>query len=231
MAMFALVHGAWHGAWCWERVTPELERRGHHAIAVDLPCDETEAGCVEYARVVVDALEGHGDDVVVVGHSLGGLTIPLVAASRPVRMLVFLCGLIPRPGKSFVDQLQDGEDVFEEGFADATLRDELERSYWPRGTAAQGMYPECPPEVAEWASERLRPQARRPNVEQSDLAEWPAATCAYVLGRRDSAIKPEWSRRVARERLGVEAIELDAGHSPFATQPEELATVLDRLAP
>lgn len=56
MTTFALVHGAWHGAWCWQRLTPELEERGHHVIAVDLPCDDPEAAFEDYADVAAQAL-------------------------------------------------------------------------------------------------------------------------------------------------------------------------------
>jgi pimeloyl-ACP methyl ester carboxylesterase len=94
---FGLVHGAWHGAWCWDLLVPELERRGHAAVAPDLPIDDALAGHAEYARAVVDALAGR-DDVVLVGHSMGTLVIPLVAAARPVRGMVFLCGVPLVPG-------------------------------------------------------------------------------------------------------------------------------------
>src|SRR4029077_15910029 len=79
MATFALVHGAWHGGWCWDRLIPALEARGHHAVAVDLPTEDWSAGCAEYAAIALDALRGADEDVVVVGHSLAGLTIPLIA--------------------------------------------------------------------------------------------------------------------------------------------------------
>lgn len=69
MTTFGLVHGAWHGAWCWDLLAQELEARGHRAIAVDLPCEDSSAGCAEYAAAVVEALAGVGDDLVVVGHS------------------------------------------------------------------------------------------------------------------------------------------------------------------
>src|SRR5437764_15314513 len=100
MSTFALVHGAWHGAWCWDRLVPEIAARGHRAIAVDLPCEDPLAGGAAYAGAVVQALEGVGGDVVLVGHSLGGLTIPLVAARQPVHGMVFLCALLPRPDRS-----------------------------------------------------------------------------------------------------------------------------------
>ncbi len=85
MTTYALVHGAWHGAWCWERLAAELHRRGHLAVAVDLPCGDSAAGCARYAEIVTTALADADENVVVVGHSLGGLTIPLVAAARPVQ--------------------------------------------------------------------------------------------------------------------------------------------------
>ena len=222
MTTFALVHGAWHGAWCWERLEPELEARDHDVVAVELPCDDPSLGSADYATVVTRALDGVADDVVVVGHSLAGLAIPLVALERQVRRLVFLCALIPQVGLS----LREQEGVFVDGFGSALVRDELDRSYWPDGAAEQGMYPECPPEAAAWASARLRRQARLPNVETTPLETWPAAESTYVVCARDHAVDPAWSRRAARERLGVEAIELDAGHSPFLTCPRELADLL-----
>ena len=86
MATFGLVHGAWHGAWCWDLLVPELEFRGHAAIAMDLPCEDREATFFDYAETVSSALLD-SSDVVLVGHSLAGMTIPLVALRRPIRML------------------------------------------------------------------------------------------------------------------------------------------------
>jgi pimeloyl-ACP methyl ester carboxylesterase len=219
---FALVHGAWHGPWCWERLRPELEARGHRVLAVDLPSEDPSLGSADYAAVVTRALDGAADDVVVVGHSLAGLAIPLVARARPVRRLVFLCALLPEIGHS----LREQEGVFVEGFGAALVRDELDRSYWPEGTAEQGLYPECEPETAAWAAVRLRRQSHLPSLETALLETWPAVESTYVLGARDRCVDPGWSRRAARERLGVEPIELEAGHSPFLTCPRELASLL-----
>ena len=222
MTTFALVHGAWHGPWCWERLQPELETRGHRVVAVDLPSEDPALGSADYAAVVTHALRGVAGDVVVVGHSLAGLAIPLVAAARPVRRLVFLCALLPQVGLS----LREQEGVFVDGFGAALVRDELDRSYWPEGTAAQGLYPECPPATAAWASARLCRQSHLPSLETTPFETWPAVESTYVLGVRDHCVDPAWSRRAARERLGIEPIELDAGHSPFLTCPRELAELL-----
>jgi pimeloyl-ACP methyl ester carboxylesterase len=109
----ALVHGAWHGAWCWDRLGAELEALGHQVVAVDLPAEDPAAGLTRYAEVTSEAI-GDADDVVLVGHSLGGAAIPLVTSLRPVRHLVFLCALIPTPGRTVTDRYRE-EDVFVQG--------------------------------------------------------------------------------------------------------------------
>src|ERR687895_792065 len=102
MATFALIHGGGGSAWDWHLVVPELRGRGHDAVAVDLPCEEASAGWSAYAGAVVDAV-GTRRDVIVVGHSLGGFTAPLVCERIPARLLVLLCAMIPCPGELFDD--------------------------------------------------------------------------------------------------------------------------------
>jgi pimeloyl-ACP methyl ester carboxylesterase len=106
---FVLVHGSWHGAWSWDRLIPELERRGQAAVAMDLPVDQPGAGLAEYATVVEAAMPA--GDVVLVGHSLGAAVIPLVAAARPVAQLVFLCPVLRRPGMSLAEQATMDADI------------------------------------------------------------------------------------------------------------------------
>jgi pimeloyl-ACP methyl ester carboxylesterase len=231
MTTFALVHGAWHGGWCWERLVAELERHGHDAITVDLPCDDPDAGCTAYAEAVLTWTRGAGDDLVVVGHSLGGLTIPLVAAERPVRKLVFLCSLLPVPGLSLVDQLRLEPEIFVPGFDQGVARDELGRSYWrDADDAIDALYGDCPRQLASWAAARLRPQARAASVEPCSLASWPAVESASLFAADDAAISPAWSRAAARARLGISAIEPPGGHSPFLSRPGELAEALVAVA-
>ena len=232
MATFGLVHGAWHGAWCWERLVPELEARRHRVVAMDLPCDDPTAGCARYAEVVDGALPA-ADDLVLVGHSLGGLTIPLLPARRPVRLLVFLCAVLPSPGESLGDQLAREPAIYADGYAPhpGRVTHPDGTTSWPDADAARAVfYHDCAPAAARRAWSRLRRQAPRPRAEPSPLTAWPATPCASILGREDRAIAPAWSRRAARERLGVEARELPGGHSPFLARPAELAVVLDGLA-
>jgi pimeloyl-ACP methyl ester carboxylesterase len=98
-----LVPGSYAGAWVWELVTPELERRGHRVTAVDLPISDPEAGGAAYAQTIIDAVDW-SDPPVIVGHSMSGLIVPLVAAERPVRSLVFVAAMLARPGQSANEQ-------------------------------------------------------------------------------------------------------------------------------
>jgi pimeloyl-ACP methyl ester carboxylesterase len=230
MATFGLVHGSWHGAWCWTRLIPELEARGHGIVAVNLPIEDPDAGLTRYAEVVADALSGVDDDVILVGHSFAGSTIPLVSRRRPVKQLVFLCALMPRPGETATDRWTS-EDVYVPGFVGNTATRDDGASYWPDpGAAIRCFYHDCTAADAEWAVARLRAQSAAPRLEAWPLDALPDVPRASILCRGERVIDPAWSRTMSRELLGVEAIELEGGHSPFLSRPEELAAVLARLA-
>jgi len=219
---FAFVHGAWDRGGSWAAVAAELEARGHRAVAPDLPCEDVDAGLEEYAATVRAALDGV-EDAVVVGHSLGGLTIPLV----PARRLLFVAAYVPQPGRSLRDR---GEDAFGPGFAASVVQDEQRRSHWPDPEAAvRDLQYELPHEVALAAAARLRRQARRPINQAWPGEALPEVERAYVVCSRDAVVPPDFQRRLADE-LGVEPLELESGHSPQLVSPRALAGLLDALA-
>lgn len=222
-----LVHGSYHGPWCWERLTPELERRGHNVTAVDLPISDPEIGAAGYA----DALEAQVDwsePPIIVAHSTGGLTVPIVAARRPVRRLVFLASMLPKPGMSTGEQRQV-EPIDGPGPISPPQFTDLGDNVWMVGptTATEMFFQDASPELAGWAVAQLRPQAYRAMDEITPLEAWPDVPSAYVVCREDRALNPEWARGAARERLGIEPLEIDGGHSPFLTRPAELAELLE----
>jgi pimeloyl-ACP methyl ester carboxylesterase len=231
MTTFALVHGAWHGAWCWEHLTPLLQQAGHDVVAMDLPCDDGSASFDDYADVVCAVLDGH-DDVVLVGHSQGGHTVPLVAARRPVRHLVYLCALVPDIGRSLFDQLSDELEmlnpVYEQGLS---VPDEQLRQVWSDlDIACAVFYGDCDEPTKKAAIDRLRPQSAYPAILPCSLTEFPAVKTTYVVCSDDRMLRPEWSRRTARDRIGAGLIELPGDHSPFYSRPSALADVLLGLA-
>ena len=114
MSTFVLVHGAWHGAWCWERIIPLLEASGHRVIAPDLPgmgLDRTSLAEVSldgWARFVAKIVEAESDRVVLVGHSRGGVVISQAAEYVPDRIatLVYLTAFLVPNGKTLWSTMQ-----------------------------------------------------------------------------------------------------------------------------
>lgn len=228
MSIFALVHGGWHGPWCWDRLIEPLRDRGHDVVVPDLPSEDTELGLGDYADTIERAL-GDAGDVILVPHSLGGLVGPAVARRRPLKALVYLCALVPEPGLSFGEQVSASDEPILT-IAGGREMDEQGRSHWPDPDATvRIMYPDLDPEHATWAFERLRPQAQKSQGERSP--EPPAdLRVESIVGTEDRLVNPVWSRRVARERLGVEPVEIPTGHFPMITDPELLADRLTGLA-
>jgi hypothetical protein len=187
--------------------------------AVDLPCDDTAATLQDYAAVVPPA-------DVVVGHSLGGLTIPLVDAGHRV----YLCAFVPPWGQ--MTRAMFAEGALMPGFPDnGVTRDERGRSVWVDDEfALSSMYADCDRAVALRTYALLRPQAAEVYDGEYPLAEAPAGRASSIVGVDDRAISTDWSRRVAAERLGVEAIDFRSSHSPMLSRPADLANLLDELA-
>lgn len=223
MPTFALVHGAYHGGWCWEHVVPELEARGWATVAPDMPCDDAAAGLDDYAQTVVDALDGH-DDVVLVGHSLGSLVIPLVAARRPARRMIFLCS-VPTGAEADVGKRLSG--MVRPGFyAAKRFVDDAGRDVLSNRDARALFFDDCPEDVALRAAARLRPQGNRPMSGKSPLTGWPDVPSSVVLTADDRVVDLTWARRTAREFTGEDPVLLAGSHSPFLSRPKELADVL-----
>ena len=235
MATFALVHGAWHGAWCWERLAPLLQQAGHDVVAPELPSEDGSADFDAYADVVCAALRGRDDDVVVVAHSLAGATGALVPDRRPVRHLVYLCAAIPEAGLSLVDQWQAQPDMVAKEFGDGWLQgltepDEQLRTAWvDLDFARKVFYADCDEATVSAAIEHLRPQSGYPWTLPCSLTEHPSVGL-YVSGvHEDRVVNPVWSRRAARS-IGADIVELPGSHSPFLSRPSAVADVLLRVA-
>lgn len=219
MSTFALIHGGGGNAWDWHLVEPELRRLGHRSVAVDLPIEEPDATLADHAAAVVDAL-ADAEDVVVVGHSLGGFVAPLVvdALGSRARGLVFVAGMVPRPGETFGAWWEDT------GYAAAAAeRDAREGA--PEGDVETYVH-DVEPALAADALSRGREPQERALAEPWPLAALPDVPTAYVLCRDDRLFPAVWLRGVVRDRLGIACDELDGGHMPMLSRPVALATLL-----
>jgi pimeloyl-ACP methyl ester carboxylesterase len=164
---------------------------------------------------------------VLVGHSLGGLTIPVAASRTSTVMTVYLCALVPVPGLSF-----DGQEArIATGFhpSHPAIGNADGSASWPAAGAIEMFYQDCEPEVAREAAARLRRQYWRATQEVTPLHDWPAVRSAYILCTDDRMVSADYSRHASRSILGTEAIEIPGGHSPFLSRPRELAATLVSL--
>jgi pimeloyl-ACP methyl ester carboxylesterase len=196
---------------------------------MDLPCDDPTANFSDYADVVCNSLRGCDDDVVLVGHSMGGQTTPLVATRRPVEHLVYLCALVPNIGLSLAEQLVEEPTMAREGWDSALgVPDGEGRTSWVDGERTKELlYADCDNATVANAIAGLRPQASYPLGFTFPLGKSPPAPATSVICTEDQMVGNEWSRTVARHRLGAELVELPGSHSPFLqSRPAELAEVL-----
>lgn len=217
MATFGLVHGAWHGGWCWKFLVEELQRRGHQSIAPDLPSDDPTATYDTYAKVVIAALSGV-DDPVLVGHSKGAMSIALVALRRPVKLLIYLCPTTP-----LATAPPNMPTSRHAGVLDALQTDELGRHWWSPEDAVRDMYRHLDPTRATWAAEQLRPQA---DPGPYPLEAPPTLPSRYVYTAEDEIFTPESRQWAARNIFGLEPVEVEGGHFPMLERPSQLADLL-----
>ena len=219
MTSYVLIPGAGGAAWYWHRVLPLLQEAGHAAIAVDLPGDDGTAGLPEYARLVVGAIGGR-DDAVLVAQSLGGFTAPLVAAAVPVRALVLVNAMIPVPGET------PGAWWGNTGSGQARAAAAEQGGYGTDFDESVYFLHDVPPEVVATGAPHQRPEADAVFGSVCDFGAWPAVPIRVVAGADDRFFPVEFQRRVARDRLGVEADVLPGGHLIALTQPARLADYL-----
>jgi len=221
---FVLIHGAYHDAWCWHLLRQELERHGHQVVAPDLPADDPEAGADRYASVVLKAIGPLRAPTILVGHSLAGLTLPVIATQTPTELMVFLCALLPVPGLSFDQQGPQMDSGFRA--AQPPIANADGSTSMPEEAAIETYYHDCEPGLAREAARHLKRQHWRVTQEKTPLAAWPHVPARYIVASRDRAIAPKYCRQIARAQLHVEPLEMDSGHSPFFSRPAELAEVL-----
>ncbi len=237
MSTFVLVHGAWHGSWCWDKVVPLLNQAGHTAIAPDLPGhgkDQTPIPQVTfqgYVQRVCETVSAQAEPVILVGHSMGGVVITQAAEEIPakLKMLVYVCAYVPGNGETLADWLQRNTEslvapnlVFAADRSYSTIRNEAAREIF---------YADCSDEDVARARALLGPQASAPS-------RVPIKTTAENYGRlpkvcietlQDKAISTSLQRRMYAAVPCQRVISMDTSHSPFFSAPQALAAHLSSL--
>ena len=225
MTTFVLIHGAGDVGWYWHLVEAELRARGHDVVAPDLPGDDESATLTDYADSVIDVVGGR-QDLVVVAHSFGGFTAPLVADRLPVDVLVLVAGMIPAPGESPDDWWRNS------GYYGA-VEEQAARDGGLTGNADPyvSFYHDVPRRLAAEAIAKERAHPSRASMAAPwPLEAWPNVPTRFVLCTEDRFFPPDFFRRLVHERLGVVPDEIAGGHCPALSRPEELADLFERYA-
>ncbi len=215
-----------HGAWCWDRLIPELTGMGHGAVAVDMPVDRLGLSVDDYADSVVEGLDPRdGEDIYLVGHSMGGFIIPRVAAKLPSARLIFLCAVLSHTSEQ---ELRENMAATSPAFMGWAGTDSDGRMIMTSENARAAFYHDTPSDLADWAIAKLRPQWPIFTT-VGPLPEYADRVAGVVYTLEDRIILPEEHRRLALSRFGREPIALAGDHSPFLSRPAELAAALDRI--
>ena len=241
MATFILVHGAFHGAWCWERLLPALEQRGHRAIAVDLPgmgADPRPAAfgtLARYADHVVAVAKEQPEKPILVGHSLGGGTISEAGERAPDALagLVYLTAVL-LPGGTAIGEMQGRglvptmdppmrmiPDAAEEGCLIVHPDDVVPFMYHRTDAAGQRR-----------AIDSVTPQPSEPFVVPMSATpeRWGRLRRAYIECLDDQVLPITSQRRLQDELPCDPVIAIDTDHSPFFSAVDELADALSTIA-
>ncbi len=230
MSTYLLIHGGWHGAWCWDKVTPLLEAAGHTVIAPDLPGhgnDKTPIKDVTldlYAQATVDFAAQAEEPVIVVGHSMTGLSNSQAVEMAPEKFKaqVFMAAFLLPSGKCLLDQAQP--DVENLVLRNLTFSEDRSRMEFNLDAVDEALYGECSAEDVARAKTLLHAQASAPFGTPVQLSEarWGRVPRYYVTCLRDQAITPKSQKAMYTANPCKEVFTIDTDHSPFLSRPEEL---------
>lgn len=223
---FLLVHGSWHGPWCWDDLRAALRKHGVESEAVSLPScgadPEALGGFEDDAEAVGAAAAAIAGDVIVVGHSYGGAAISQAEYGPGVKRLVYIAAFMPDEGRSSVSYLPPGPLAPYIG-----LRDDGTMEV-PAGQAVPSFYHDCDEETARAAEARLCFQSQAVLAPSSTRAAWRHIPSTYIVTTQDQALPADFQRMFAAQAQDVR--ELTSSHSPFLSRPGDLAELLVSIA-
>jgi pimeloyl-ACP methyl ester carboxylesterase len=220
---YALIPGAGGDAWYWHLVVPRLRERGHDVVAVSLPTGDDSAGWSAYADTIVDSI-GDRTGVILVAQSLAGFSAPLVCERVHVKLLVLLNAMIPRPGET-------GSEWWSNTGQPEAMRAHLTALGLSPAAADDDTtvyFHDVSPQVRAQAFRRGEPeQSWTPMTQPWPLDAWPDVPTRVLIGRGDRLFPADFQTRIARDRLGIDADEIEGGHLVALSRPAELVERLE----
>jgi pimeloyl-ACP methyl ester carboxylesterase len=233
MATFLMIHGAWHGGWCFEPLRESLQADGHVLLAPDLPGMGTgDATLDQWGDFVATVASSQPEPVILCGHSRGGIVISEAAERAPeaVAALVYISAFLLPSGRSFFDEVRSVPRAAEFEAGLSVSQDGRSLSISPH-VAKNILYHLTPPKIAESACSKLVPEPLAPAVTPLRLSgqRYGSVSRYYFECTEDRALllAQQRSMHLAMRCRGV--IALTSDHSPFASRPAELSTALKRI--
>jgi pimeloyl-ACP methyl ester carboxylesterase len=235
-----LVHGAWHGGWCWAAFISQLQKLGHRAIAVDLPghgasvVSRSEATLTGYIETVAGIIENHGlNNVILAGHSLGGMTISGVVQKIPrrIRRVIYVSAIVPHDGESAIGTLPNCAAI-------ARAMEPLRSSPDPSSPVNEEIFrtqyiQDGSRELQDFVLAALVPEPVAPMLEPISMKDFYTCgepqsflVCEDDISRGPGHWHPNFSSRLHNPTLRF----VKSGHEVMFTAPVQCARALHELA-
>lgn len=234
MKTFIFIHGSWHGSWNWHRILPILEKAGHRAIALDLPGMGRDKTPIQQVTLqtsvdsICTLLDAQEEKVILVGHSKNGILISQAAEYRPhkIEKLVYLAAYLIPNGKTQREySMQDTEGVLKPF---VKFDEHLNATTLDRAIYKEGLYADCDEDIVQLASVLLSHEPVVSGVTPLQLTDehFGSVPRVYIECTEDRAVTPFIQRKMYTEMPCEKIYSMATSHSPFFSQPQELADIL-----
>lgn len=238
---FVFVHGAWLGAWCWDKVIPFLEEKGHKAIALDLPGHGKNEAPIEeqdihtYSAYIAEVLRKQEEKVILVAHSMGGMSASEAAAAVPekVKKLVYVTAFLPKDGQAnnYYGDISGIQETnwYELGSMNigVVLTDDKKAMYLEPGFAMPALYNDIPEaEGLEYCKLHGGESLAAPYTAAKLNDAFDEIPKYYIRCSQDGILTPDIQEKMLNATPVEKIYTLDSGHSPYISKPQELADIL-----
>ena len=235
---YILIHGSWHSAWNWHKVTPLLEKEGHHVWAIDLPGmgrDKTPIHEVTFESTVkkicalIDSIEGK---VILVGHSKNGIMISQAAEYKPdkIEKLIYLAAYLIPDGKTQREYSVQDVNGWLKPYV--TIHGETQSHTLQPEIFKEGLYHDCDDAITEMAKVILSHEPIESGMARLHLTpgNFERVPRYYIACTADRAVTPYIQQKMYTETPCKKVYTMNTSHSPFFSKPHELVGIFLEIA-